>query len=63
MRKESMRLKRMWVHKHCFQSKIVLDIPKEEEEDLEEEAKAAPTNQTVNRMKGTGRMVQLAVTL
>jgi hypothetical protein len=40
-----------------------LDIPKEEEEDLEEEAKAAPTNQTVNRMKGTGRIVQLAVTI
>jgi hypothetical protein len=26
MRKESMRFKRMWVHKHLFQSKIVLDI-------------------------------------
>jgi len=35
-----MRFKRMWVHKHFFQSKMVLDIPKEEEEkeDLEEEA-------------------------
>jgi hypothetical protein len=40
MRKESMRFKRMWVHKHFFQSKMVLDIPKEEEkkEDLEKEA-------------------------
>jgi len=35
-----MRFKRIWVHKHFFQSKMVLDIPKEEEEekeDLEEE--------------------------
>ena len=32
-----MRFKRIWVHKHFFQSKMVLDIPnkKEEEEDLE----------------------------
>jgi hypothetical protein len=32
-----MRFKRMWVHKHFFQNKMVLDIPKEkkEEEDLE----------------------------
>ena len=51
-----MRFKRMWVHKHFFQSKMVLDIPKEKEEDLEEEAEATPTNQTVDRMKGTGRL-------
>jgi len=39
MRKELIRFKRMWVHKHFFQSKMVLDIPKEKEEkeDLEEE--------------------------
>ena len=32
-----MRFKRIWVHKHFFQSKMVLDIlnKKEEEEDLE----------------------------
>jgi hypothetical protein len=28
MRKESMRFKRMWVHEHFFQSKMVLDILK-----------------------------------
>jgi len=39
-----------------FQSKMVLDIPKkdEEEDDLEE---ATSTNQTVDRMKGTGQPV------
>jgi hypothetical protein len=47
MRKESMRFKRMWVHKHFFQSKMVLDIPKEEEE-----VEAAPIDQIVNRIKG-----------
>ena len=38
MRKESTRFKKMWVHKHFFQNKMVLDIPKKEEEekDLEE---------------------------
>jgi hypothetical protein len=62
MRKESMRFKMMWVHKHFFQSKIVLDIP-EEEEDLEEEVEAALIDQIVDRMKGTGRLVQLAVAI
>jgi tetrahydromethanopterin S-methyltransferase subunit A len=55
----------MWVHKHFFQSKMVLDIPKEEEkeEDLEEEIETASTDQTVDRMKRTGRSVQLAVAI
>ena len=59
MRKESMRFKRMWVHKHFFQSKMVLDIPKEEEEneDLEEEAEEASTDQMVDWMKGTSQPV------
>jgi hypothetical protein len=54
-----MRFKRMWVHKHFFQSKMVLDIPKEEEEneDLEEEAEEASTDQMVDWMKGTGQPV------
>jgi len=58
-----MRFKRIWVHKHCFQSKMVLDIPKEEEKDLKEEAEAALIDQTVDRIKGSGRLVQLAVTI
>jgi len=53
----------MWVHKHFFQSKMVLDIPKEKEEDLEEEAEATPIDQTVNRMKGTGRPTYLVVAI
>jgi hypothetical protein len=32
MRKESMRFKRMWTHKHLFQSKRVLNVPKEVED-------------------------------
>jgi hypothetical protein len=32
MRKESMRFKRMWTHKHLFQSKRVLDVSKEVED-------------------------------
>jgi len=65
MRKESMRFKRMLVHKHFFQSKMILDIPKEEEkeEDLEEEVETTSTNQTVDRMKRTGRSVQLAIAI
>jgi len=49
----------MWVHNHFFQSKMVLDIPKEEEEeeDLKEETKAASTNQLVDQMKRTGQPV------
>jgi len=49
------------VHKHFFQSKMVPDILKEKEEDLEEEAEATLTDQTVDRMKGTDRPIQLAV--
>ena len=65
MRKESMRFKRIWVHRHLFQSKMVMGIPKEEkeEEDLEEEVGTASTNQIVNRIKRTGRSVQLAVAI
>jgi hypothetical protein len=47
---------------HFFQSKIVLDIP-EKEEDLEEEIEVVSINQTIDRMKGTGRLVQLAVAI
>jgi hypothetical protein len=42
---------------------MVLDIPKEEEKDLKEEAEAALIDQTVDRIKGSGRLVQLAVTI
>jgi hypothetical protein len=42
---------------------MILDIPKEKEEDLEEKAEAAPTDQTVHRMKGTGRPVLLVVVI
>jgi hypothetical protein len=40
---------------------MVPDILKEKEEDLEEEAEATLTDQTVDRMKGTDRPIQLAV--
>jgi len=53
-----MRFKRMWVHKHFFQSKMVLDIPKEkEEEDLGKEVEKAVTNQTIDLIKGTCQLV------
>jgi len=53
------------VHKHFFQSKMVMDISKEvddmkkakeveEEADLEEEVVAAPIAQLVNRIKQIG---------
>jgi hypothetical protein len=42
---------------------MILDIPKEKEEDLEEEVEAAPTDQTVDRMKGIGRSIQLVVAI
>jgi hypothetical protein len=48
------RFKRKSVIKHFFQNKMVLDIPREEEEDLEEEAETTLIDQTVDRMKGTG---------
>ena len=53
------------MHKYLFQSKMVMGIPKkeEEEEDLEEEAGIASTNQIVNRIKRIGRSVQLAVAI
>jgi len=47
-----MRFKRMWVHKHFFQSNMILDIPKEEEEDLEEEVETTSTDQTIDQIKG-----------
>jgi len=40
-------------------SKMFLDIPRKEKEDLEEEIEAALTDQMVDRIKGTGRLVQL----
>ena len=59
-----MRFKRMWVYKHFFQSKMILDILIEkEEEDLENEAEATSTDQTVDRIKITSRSVQLAVAI
>ena len=59
-RGKSMRFKRMWVHTHVlFQSKMVLDIPneEEEEEDLEKKAEEALTNQMVNQIKGIDQLV------
>jgi len=44
-------------------SKMFLDIPRKEEEDLEEEIEAALTDQMVDRMKGIGRLVQLTVAI
>jgi hypothetical protein len=38
-------------------SKIFLNIPKKEKEDLEEEIEVALTDQMVDRMKRTGRLV------
>jgi len=55
MRKVSMRFKRIWVHKYFFQSKMVLDIPEDEEKDDLEETTS--TNQIVDRMKGTDQPV------
>jgi hypothetical protein len=59
MRKELMRFKRMWVHKNFFQSKMVLDIPKKEEEEeyLEKEAEKAVTDQMIDLIKGTCQLV------
>ena len=44
-------------------SKMFLDIPRKEEEDLEEEIEAALTDQMVDRTKGIGRLVQLTVAI
>jgi RNase H-fold protein (predicted Holliday junction resolvase) len=42
---------------------MVLDIPKEEEEDLEEKVEAASIDQTIDWMKGTSQLVQLEITI
>jgi len=62
-RKESIRLKKIWVHKYFFQSKMIMNILKEEEEDLEEEAEITSIDQTVDWMKGAGRPVQVAIAI
>ena len=51
------------MHKYIFQRKIIFDISKEKKEDLEEEAKLVLTDQTIDRMKGIGWPVQLAVAI
>jgi hypothetical protein len=62
MGKESMNFKKIWVHKHFFQSKMVLNILKgvkdvdkvEKDEvatDLEEKALTASTGQLVDHIK------------
>jgi len=63
----------IWVHKHFFQSKMVLDIlkgvedvdkaKKEEEIDLEEEVMTASTGQPIDRMKQTSRSITLTMTI
>jgi len=53
----------MWVHKHFFQSNMVLDIPNKKEEDLKEKVKATPIDQTIDQIKGTGLPVYLAVAI
>ena len=74
MRKELMRFKRMWVHKHFFQCKMVLDVhkgvkdvdkPKKEEEetDFEEKEETTLTGQLVNCIKQTNRLVILIVVI
>jgi len=62
------------VHKHFFQSKMILDISKgvkdmdkekkdEEKTDLEEKVVTASTGELVDHMKQTGRPITLIVTL
>jgi len=57
-----MKFKKIWVHKHFFQSKMVLNIPKgikdvdkvekdEVDTDLEEQALIASTGPPVDHMK------------
>ena len=68
-----MKFKMIWVHKHFFQSKIVLDILKgvedvdkakeEEEIDLEEEVVTASTGQPIDRMKQTSQSITLTMTI
>jgi hypothetical protein len=63
----------IWVHKHFFQSKIVLDILKgvedvdkakeKEEIDLEEEVVTASTGQPIDRMKQTSQSITLTMTI
>jgi len=67
------KFKMIWVHKHFFQSKMVLDILKgvedvdkakeEEEIDLEEEVMTASTGQPIDRMKQTSRSITLTMTI
>jgi len=67
------KFKMIWVHKHFFQSKMVLDIlkgvedvdkaKKEEEIDLEEEVMTASTGQPIDRMKQTSRSITLTMTI
>ena len=74
MRKKSIRFKRMWVYKHFFQSKMVLDIFKgvedvdkieeeKQEADLKEEAETASTGQLVDYMKQPGRLITMIVAI
>jgi len=69
-----MKFKKMWVHKHPFQSKMVLDIfkgvedvdkAKEEKEkaDLEEKVMAVLIGQPVNRMKQIDRPITLTMAI
>ena len=68
-----MKFKMIWVHKHFFQSKIVLDILKgvedvdkakeKEEIDLEEEVVTASTGQPIDRMKQTSQSITLTMTI
>jgi len=67
------KFKMIWVHKHFFQSKIVLDILKgvedvdkakeKEEIDLEEEVVTASTGQPIDRMKQTSQSITLTMTI
>ena len=63
----------IWVHKHFFQSKMVLDILKgvedldktkeKEDIDLKEEVVTASTGQPIDRMKQTSRSITLTMTI
>ena len=69
-----MRFKRMWTHKHLFQRKMVLDIPKgvedmdktnkeEYEADLKKKARTTLTDQSVDRIKQTSQSVTPKMTI
>ena len=64
----------MWVYKHFFQSKMVLDIFKgvedvdkieeeKQEADLKEEAETASTGQLVDYMKQPSRPITMIVAI